>query len=114
MTVKGKVTRLMDFGAFVEIEPGVEGLIHISELANNRVRRVSDVLKPEQEIEVRILKIETEAKRISLSLRPLPTQEAEPEEEEDETPPVPRPVRKVPLKGGLGDADPDPFTKPPK
>jgi ribosomal protein S1 len=111
MNVKGRVTRLMDFGAFVEIEPGVEGLIHISELANNRVRRVADILKPEQEVEVRILKIEPEAKRISLSLRPLPAQEVEPEEDEgDDTPTAPKPERKVPLRGGLGDRDPDPFT----
>ncbi len=47
MTVKGKVTRLMDFGAFVELEPGIEGLIHISELSPNRVRRVADIVKPE-------------------------------------------------------------------
>jgi small subunit ribosomal protein S1 len=109
MTVKGKVTRLMDFGAFVELEPGVEGLVHISELSPNRVRRVSDIVKPEQEVEVRILKIEAEAKKISLSLRPLPTatpavEEVE-EEEGDETPPPPKPERKVPLKGGLGDRE---------
>ncbi len=73
MIVKGRVTRLMDFGAFVELEPGIEGLIHISELSPNRVRRVADIVKPEQEVEVRILKIEPEAKKISLSLRPLPT-----------------------------------------
>ncbi len=109
MTVKGKVTRLMDFGAFVELEPGIEGLVHISELSPNRVRRVADIVKPEQEVEVRILKIEPEVKKIALSLRPLPTPTApEPEEEEedeDDTPPVPRPERKVPLKGGLGDRD---------
>ena len=110
MTVKGKVTRLMDFGAFVELEPGIEGLIHISELSPNRVRRVADIVKPEQEVEVRILKIEPEAKKIALSLRPLPTAAAEPEEEEedDDTPPPPKPDRKVPLKGGLGDNDPKP------
>ncbi len=109
MTVKGKVTRLMDFGAFVEIAPGIEGLIHISELASNRVRRVADVVKPEQEVEVRILKIEPEARKIALSLRPLPVQAApEPEEEDDETPPAPKPERKVPLKGGLGDREPLP------
>ena len=109
--VPGKVTRLMDFGAFVELEPGIEGLIHISELAPNRVRRVIDIVKPEQDVEVRILKIEPEAKRISLSLRPLPTTEAAKVEEEvdDDTPPPPKPVRKVPLKGGLGDRDPDPL-----
>jgi ribosomal protein S1 len=107
MVVKGKVTRLMDFGAFVELEPGIEGLIHISELAPNRVRRVVDIVKPEQEVEVRILKIESEARKIALSLRPLPTAVAPEEEEEDDgTPPPPKPERKVPLKGGLGDRDP--------
>ncbi len=108
MVLTGKVTRLMDFGAFVELEPGVEGLIHVSELAQNRVRRVADIVKPEQEVEVRILKIEPEAKKISLSLRPLPVPAAPAEEakdEDDDTPPPPKPVRKIPLKGGLGDKE---------
>lgn len=112
-TLTAKVTRLMDFGAFVELEPGIEGLIHITELSTNRVRKVADIVKPGQEVEVRILKIEPEAKRIALSLRPLPvlaTPAAEVEEPEDETPAVPKPPRKVPLKGGLGDSDKDPFT----
>jgi ribosomal protein S1 len=102
MVVKGRVTRLMDFGAFVEIEPGIEGLIHITELSPSRVRRVADIVKPEQEVEVRILRIEPEAKKISLSLRPLPTVTpvVEEEEEEEETPVAPKPPRKVPLKGG--------------
>jgi ribosomal protein S1 len=106
MTVKGKITRLMDFGAFVELEPGVEGLIHVSELSPNRVRRVADVVSPGQEVEVRILKLEPEAKKIALSLRPLPSAVAV--EEEDDTPDepsLPKPERKVPLKGGLGDRD---------
>ncbi|MHC5539633.1 30S ribosomal protein S1 [Singulisphaera rosea] len=105
MVVPGKVTRLMDFGAFVELEPGIEGLVHVSELSPNRVRRVADIVKPEQEVEVRILKVESDAKKISLSLRPLPTVapvEAVVEEEEDETPQPPKPERKTPLKGGLG------------
>ena len=107
-TLRGKVTRLMDFGAFVEIEPGVEGLVHISELSPNRVRRVADIIKPEQEVEVRILSIDADAKKISLSLKPLPTASGlpEPEEEEDDTPRPPRPEPKIPLKGGLGDRDP--------
>ena len=115
-TVKGKVTRLMDFGAFVEIEPGIEGLIHISELSPTRVRRVIDIVKPEQEVEVRIVKIEPEVKKIALSLIPLPTASAdveeEAEEEEDDTPKPPKPEPKVPLKGGLGDRDP--FLEPPR
>jgi small subunit ribosomal protein S1 len=115
-TVRGKVTKLMDFGAFVELEPGIEGLIHISELGPKKVYRVKDVVQPGQEVDVRILKIEPDLKRISLSLRPLaPAPVAEPEEDEaDDTPPAPKPERKVPLKGGLGDRDPNPFGSPPK
>jgi small subunit ribosomal protein S1 len=109
--VKGKVSRLMDFGAFVELEPGVEGLIHITELSPNRVRRVADIVKPEQEVEVRILRVEPEERRIALSLKPSPKapviEEADDDSgaAEDDAPPPPRPEPKVPLKGGLGDRD---------
>jgi ribosomal protein S1 len=115
MTVPGKITRLMDFGAFVELEPGIEGLIHISELSPTRVRRVVDIVKPEQEVEVRIVKIDSDEKKIALSLIPLPTAspvEDEEVEEEEETLKPPRPEPKVPLKGGLGDRDP--FLQPPR
>ena len=101
----------MDFGAFVELEPGVEGLIHITELSPNRVRRVADIVKPEQEVEVRILKVEPEERRIALSLKPSPKapviEEGEDAAEtgEDDAPPPPRPEPKIPLKGGLGDRD---------
>ncbi len=108
MLVPGKVSKIMDFGAFVEIEPGVEGLIHISELSPNRVRRVADIVKAGQEVEVRILKVEPELKKMALSLLPpfkgTPVEEAN-ETEENEVPSVPKPERKVPLKGGLGDRD---------
>ena len=114
---KGRVTRLMDFGAFVELEPGIEGLVHISELSPTRVRRVSDIVKPEQEVEVRILKIEPESKKIALSLKPLPNAVPaladDEENEDDDTPTEPRPERKIPLKGGRGDKDPNPFGSPP-
>lgn len=117
MSVPGKVTKLMEFGAFVELEPGLEGLVHVSELSPNRVRRVSDVVQPGQDVEVRILKIEPEARKMSLSLRPAmnttPPEseraEAEDEGEAADAPAPPRPERKVPLRGGLGDRDPDPF-----
>jgi small subunit ribosomal protein S1 len=104
--VKGKVTRLMEFGAFVELEPGIEGLIHISELAPQRVRRVSDIVKPEQEVQVMVLSLEPGQRRIGLSLKAaLPKEEApaeeEAEEEEVEVKP-PRP-RTTPLRGGIGD-----------
>jgi small subunit ribosomal protein S1 len=69
MVVTGKVTRVVDFGAFVELEPGLEGLVHISELAPNRVRAASDVAKPGQEVKVRVLEVDPQARRISLSIR---------------------------------------------
>jgi small subunit ribosomal protein S1 len=104
-TVSGKVTRLMEFGAFVELEPGIEGLVHVSELAPQRVRRVSDVVQPGQEIQVRVLKIDPEQRRIALSLKATlqqPEPEPEPEQPEAEQPSKPKPVHKTPLKGGLG------------
>ncbi len=105
--IQGKVTKLMEFGAFVELEPGIEGLIHVSELSPNRVRRVADIVKEGQDVEVRILKVEPEVKRISLSLIPA-VKGAKPvveEEDDDEPPRPPAPEPKIPLKGGLGDRD---------
>src|SRR5665213_10262 len=65
----GHVTRVVDFGAFVELEPGLEGLVHISELASNRVRAAGDVVKPGQEVKVRVMEVDKEARRVSLSIR---------------------------------------------
>jgi small subunit ribosomal protein S1 len=107
-TIKGTVTRTMDFGAFVELEAGVEGLIHISELARGKTWRVTDVVKPGQEVEVKVLSVDVEAKRISLSLREaLPPEivKSDDEEVEEETAPVepPKPrVRNYELEGGVG------------
>jgi small subunit ribosomal protein S1 len=67
--VAGKVTRVVDFGAFVELEPGLEGLVHISELAAHRVKAASDVVKSGQEVQVRVMEIDKEARRISLSIK---------------------------------------------
>src|SRR5262249_57790495 len=63
--VRGKVTRTAEFGAFVEIEPGLEGLVHVSELAPQRVRRVTEVVKEGQEVNVRVLSLDAEARRMS-------------------------------------------------
>jgi small subunit ribosomal protein S1 len=101
--VSGKVTRLMDFGAFVELEPGIEGLIHISELAPGRVQRVSNVVQPGQEVQVRILGIDRNQKRMSLSLKAALAEAEEPSEEEaEEAEERPR-RRTTPLRGGIGD-----------
>jgi small subunit ribosomal protein S1 len=67
MVVGGRVTRLTEFGAFVELAPGIEGLLHVSQMAKDRVRRASDVLKAGQEISVRILSVEPARQRLSLS-----------------------------------------------
>ena len=68
--VRGTVTRLMDFGAFVEIEPGIEGLIHISEMSwAKRVRTASDVVKSGETVEAVILNVKPEERRISLGLK---------------------------------------------
>ena len=105
--VSGTVTNLMEFGAFVELEPGVEGLIHISELSHKRVWRSSDVVSKGQQIEVLVLSVDCEAQRISLSIRALaPEPEPAKKEEPDDEPSTKKsPKRKspdVPLQGGLG------------
>lgn len=69
--VRGTVSKLMEFGAFVEIEPGIEGLIHISEMswAKSKVRKPSDVVKPGEVVEAIILGMNTAERRISLGLK---------------------------------------------
>lgn len=67
--VRGKVTRLADFGAFVEIAPGLEGLVHISEISYERIHHPRKVLEQGQEVEVRILAIDYERRRVSLSIK---------------------------------------------
>jgi ribosomal protein S1 len=102
--VAGKVTKLMEFGAFVELEPGIEGLIHISELAPQRVRRVGDIVQQGQEVQVMILNVDPEQKRISLSLKAAIPEEVAAEEEESETAlPESAKPRVTPLRGGIGD-----------
>jgi small subunit ribosomal protein S1 len=64
-----KVIRLADFGAFVELEPGIEGLIHISQLSRARVEKPGDVLKVGQEVTARILEVDSPTRRIRLSLK---------------------------------------------
>lgn len=104
----GVVTKLMDFGAFVRLEAGVEGLIHISELAHGRVMRASDVVSEGQQVEVKVLSVERDKQRIGLSLKALtagPVKDAKPA---DEDLPLPTDAPKAPtkhtgtLKGGVG------------
>jgi small subunit ribosomal protein S1 len=76
-TVKGKVSKIASFGAFVELEDGVDGLVHISQLSDQRVEKVKDAIKVGQEVEARIVKIDREERRIGLSIRALTMNETE-------------------------------------
>ncbi|MFC1610779.1 30S ribosomal protein S1 [Myxococcota bacterium] len=67
--VKGKVMKLTDYGVFVEIEPGIDGLCHISELADERVEKPTDVTKVGDEVEVMVLDVDPGERRISLSIK---------------------------------------------
>ena len=67
--IEGKVIRLANFGAFVEIAPGVQGLVHISEIAHKHIGTPSEVLEPGQQVSVKILGIDEENERISLSIK---------------------------------------------
>lgn len=67
--VKGKVSKLASFGAFVEIEEGIDGLVHISQISDERVQKVKDALQPGQEVEARVIKIDPVERRIGLSIK---------------------------------------------
>jgi len=97
--VDGKITRVTDFGAFVELEPGLEGLVHVSELSNQRVRTPADVVKPGQDVRVRVLSVDTEARRIGLSIRQA-AEAAAPAPVVESTTPVKKKKRPE-LRGGL-------------
>jgi small subunit ribosomal protein S1 len=103
--VRGKVSKVMEFGAFVELEPGIEGLIHVSELSTQRVRKPGDVVKVGQEIQVKVLNVDPAQRRISLSLKAAQVKdaaEAAEEEAEEEAPARPARPRTTPLRGGVG------------
>ena len=69
--VTGTVKRIVDFGAFVELKPGVEGLVHISEMAHRHVETPHEVLQENEEVEVKVLSVDPEEQRVSLSIKAL-------------------------------------------
>ena len=74
---EGKVAKLMDFGAFVTILPGKDGLVHISQISEERVQNVSDKLTEGEIVKVKVLEVDKERKRIALTMRlddPLPSE----------------------------------------
>jgi small subunit ribosomal protein S1 len=69
--VKGKVTKVTDFGAFVEIEPGIEGLVHVSEMKDERVENPRDVVQEGQEVDVKVIDMDLQERKIALSIKAL-------------------------------------------
>ena len=82
--VTGRVARMTDFGAFVEIEPGVDALLHVSQIAKHHVEKPSDELKVGQEIEAKIVDFNEEEKKISLSIKALLPDEDETEDVQED------------------------------
>jgi small subunit ribosomal protein S1 len=101
----GVVSKIANFGAFVKLATGVEGLVHISELAHHRVVRVDTIVKEGQDVEVKVLDVDREKQRMSLSLKALqqrPTDSKKrPEQDEDVVAEPLLPKHEGPLKGGV-------------
>jgi small subunit ribosomal protein S1 len=97
---KGKVTKLTNFGVFVELEPGLEGLLHISELSDQKVENAEDVVKVGDEIEVKVLRVDTGERKIALSRRRMDQGVEESEAVEADRP------RQRELRGGTGSGQP--------
>ena len=105
--VNGTVTRLAEFGAFVELEAGLEGMVHISELAWRRVSSVGEILKVGDSREFQVVEVDTKRKRVSLSVkalekRPEPPCSEKTAEEPESAPEEPRRPRNTNLRGGTG------------
>lgn len=77
MVVKGKVSKIASFGAFIELEDGVDGLVHISQISDQRVEKVKDALEVGQEVEARVVKVDRGERRIGLSIRAMSMTEDE-------------------------------------
>jgi ribosomal protein S1 len=115
-TVRGTVSRIAQFGAFVRLEPGVEGLVHVSELATRHIRSVADVVKEGETVECRVLAVDPDEQRMSLSIKALAAKPAASGADsadaaddvdaagtgEPAAPPPPPKKRTTPLKGGVG------------
>ena len=103
--ISGLVTKVTDFGAFIELEPGIEGLVHISELDYKRVRKVTDVCRVGQEVSAKILEFDLNRKRVSLSMKQLKEDPQIAEEAASDEELAKLNANRIPrekLKGGIG------------
>lgn len=104
--VKGTVKRLASFGAFVELLPGVEGLVHISQISHHHIETPQEVLKEGQEVEVKVLEVKADQQRISLSIKDLEPKEKQPKKVEKKEEVV-EPMTNTGLGVTLGDVYPE-------
>ncbi|MDD2190507.1 MAG: bifunctional 4-hydroxy-3-methylbut-2-enyl diphosphate reductase/30S ribosomal protein S1 [Eubacteriales bacterium] len=106
--IEGKIVQIKDYGAFMELEPGLDGLVHISEIAYKRVTNIADEISVGQLITAKILEIDKERKRISLSIKDTlepPTEKDETTPAEDTAAPEAAPVEETPALGEVSDAE---------
>jgi small subunit ribosomal protein S1 len=96
MVIRGKVTKITNFGVFVELEPELEGLLHVSELADHKVENPQDEVQIGQEVDVKILRVDTIERKIGLSKKRAEWA-VEPEDDSAEG------RKKKARRGGLGD-----------
>ncbi|MCH8151650.1 MAG: 30S ribosomal protein S1 [Planctomycetes bacterium] len=95
MVVHGKVTKITNFGVFVELEDGLEGLLHISELSDQKVENPQDIVTAGEQLDVKILRVDVEERKIGLSLKRAKMSEEEPTDEKG------APDAAKPIKGGV-------------
>ena len=98
--VKGKVSKIASFGAFIELEDGVDGLVHISQISDQRVDKVKDALQAGQEVEARVVKVDRNERRIGLSIRAVTMTEDEIKALEAEAAPEPTGGESAGVGGG--------------
>ncbi|HGQ1468615.1 TPA: 30S ribosomal protein S1 [Streptococcus pneumoniae] len=82
--VEGTVKRLTDFGAFVEVLPGIDGLVHVSQISHKRIENPKEALKVGQEVQVKVLEVNADAERVSLSIKALEERPAQEEGQKEE------------------------------
>jgi small subunit ribosomal protein S1 len=102
--VRGKVTKVTNFGVFVELEPGLEGLLHVSELADHKVDNPEEIVKPGQELDVKVLRVDTGERKIGLSLKRVQWAAEEQKEPAPEAAPS-APGKPAPRLGGIQHAE---------
>src|SRR5262245_23561456 len=105
MVCRGKVTKITNFGVFVELEPGLEGLLHISELSDDKVENPEELVKVGDDVEVKVLRVETKDRKIGLSRKNL-YGGVDPEELAADEAAEKADKAKGPLRGGTGQAGP--------